>query len=340
MAAEPLNVMQKKRTPSSGSKHDYMSMAPYYWPDSTKPNGMPFLSRDGEMYPESRTDHDGLRLQQTIARVKTLSYAWYFTGEAKYAERATQLLRVFFVDTATRMNPNLQFAQAIMGVTEGRSFGLIDTRTLPDLVDAIRILEGASAWTRADDAALTTWCRQFLTWMLESKNGREERATANIHGVFYDAQVAALALFVGDSALARETLDASAKARIASQIDADGKQQRELARTRPLHYTLFNLEAFTMLAELARQVSVDLYHYTGPSGGGIEKAMRFAAPYANPKVEFPTKDVAPIAGEAYLIPLRRTAAAYKDAELARDILFLPAELRASDRTRFEFPGQP
>ena len=124
-------------------------------------------------------------------------------------------------------------------------------------------------------------------WLFESKNGTEERATTNNHGVFYDEQVAALALFVGDTALARKTIGESGKNRIASQIDAEGKQQREIDRTRPLHYTLFNLDAFTMLAEMGRHVGVDLWHYTAPSGGSIEKALLFVAPYADSTVKFP-----------------------------------------------------
>ena len=143
LAAPTLSVMQKQRTPSSGDKHDYMSMAPYFWPNPATPNGLPFVNRDGEMNPESRKDHDGLRLQQTIARAHALALAWYLTGDARYAEGAAKHLRVFFLDTATRMNPNLNFAQAVLGVTEGRSFGIIDTRDMPELVDAVRLLENA-----------------------------------------------------------------------------------------------------------------------------------------------------------------------------------------------------
>jgi hypothetical protein len=263
--APSLNVMQKGRIPPSGNKHDYMSMAPYFWPNPATANGLPFVNRDGEMYPESRKDHDGLRLQETIARVRALALAWYLSDDPRYSRGAARHLRVFFLDTATRMNPNLNFAQAVLGVTEGRGIGIIDTRDLPALVDALRLLDGAPGWTRRDMDGMITWCRAYLRWLLESKNGTEERATINNHGVFYDAQVAALALFVGDSVLAAQTIGESAKNRIASQIDGDGRQKLELDRTRPLHYSLFNLDAFTMLAEMARHVGVDLWHYTAPA---------------------------------------------------------------------------
>ena len=337
LAAPSLSVMQKGRIPSSGDKHDYMSMAPYFWPNPATANGLPFVNRDGEMYPESRKDHDGLRLQQTVSRVHALALAAYLTGDARYSEGAAKHLRVFFLDTATRMNPNLNFAQAVLGVTEGRSFGIIDTRDMPELVDAVRLLDGSPSWTRRDTDGMVAWCRAYLTWLLESKNGIEERNTTNNHGVFYDEQVAALALFVGDTALARKTIDESGKNRIASQIDAEGKQKRELDRTRPLHYSLFNLEAFTILAELGRHVGVDLWHYTAPNGGSIERALLFIAPYADTAVKFPTPDIAEQGPGEFLPPFRRAAAQLGNPAFARAIEHVPVEIRIKDPEAVNFP---
>jgi len=340
LAAPPLSVMQKRNTPSSGDKHDYMSMAPYWWPDSSKPNGLPFMRRDGQMYPESRVDHDGLRLQRTIVRVQTLSLAWYFTGEARYARGATKFLRVFFLDSATRMNPNLRFAQAVLGVTDGRGTGIIDTRHMPDLVDALRLLDGAPGWTATYRAGMLAWCRGYLQWLHESKNGAEERAATNNHGTFYDEQVLALALFVGDTALARQTIGVSGPARIAAQIDADGRQPQELARTRPMHYSLFNLDAFTMLAEMGRHVGVDLWHYVAPTGGSIERALLFMAPFADPAVKFPLPEIGEAEPSLYPAPMRRAAAALGDARFAAVLAHLPMEQQTADFSRFDEPGAP
>jgi unsaturated chondroitin disaccharide hydrolase len=340
LTAPSLSVMQKGRIPSSGDKHDYMSMAPYFWPNPATPNGLPFVNRDGEMNPESRKDHDGLRLQQTVSRAHALALAWYLTDDARYSEAAAKHLRVFFLDTATRMNPNLRFAQAVLGVTEGRSFGIIDTRDMSELVDALRLLDGAPGWTRHDMDGMITWCRAYLTWLLESKNGVEERAATNNHGVFYDEQVAALALFVGDSALAKQIIGESGKARIASQIDADGKQKRELDRTRPLHYSLFNLDAFTMLAEMGRHVGIDLWRYTAPGGGSIEKAILFIAPFADSTVKFPTPDIAEQGPGEFLPPLRRAAAQLGNAPFARAVEHIPLDLRTKDPDAVNFPLEP
>ena len=338
LEAPPLSVMQKRKMPPSGDKHDYMSMAPYWWPDSTKPDGLPFIRRDGVMYPESRTDHDGTRLQKTITRIETLALAYYFTGAARYARGASKHLHVFFLDSATRMNPNLRYAQAVLGVNDGRGTGIIDSRTLPDLVDAVRLLDGAPGWSVGDARAMAVWAKAYLGWLLESANGREEGAALNNHGTFYDEQIAALALFVGDSALARRTLGDGAKARIGSQIKADGKQPLELERTRPLHYSLFNLDAFTMLAEMSRHVAVDLWHYTAPSGGSVVAALRFVAPYADSKLAFPATDVTPVGTDVFLPPLRRAAAALSDPLFETALEHLPPGARRTDISRFNVPG--
>jgi hypothetical protein len=340
MSAPLQSVMQKGRTPPSGDKHDYMSMAPYFWPNPATPNGLPYVNRDGEMNPESRRDHDGLRLQTTIAEARTLALAWYFTDDARYADAAARRLRAFFIDPATRMNPNLNFAQAVLGVSDGRSFGIIDSRHMPELVDAVRLLENAPGFTRADHDGMVAWCRGYLGWLEESKNGTQERDATNNHGTFYDEQVVALALFVGDTALARRTVLESEAKRIASQIDADGKQKREIERTRPLHYTLFNLDAFTMLAELARHVGVDLWHYTAPNGGSIEKALLFVTPYADPAVKFPLPDIAEQGVNEFLPPLRRAAAQLRNPVFVTAISRVPAGSREADPERLAFPGLP
>jgi hypothetical protein len=338
-SAPSLSVMQKKHVPPSGNKHDYMSMAPYWWPDTTKPNGLPFIRRDGEMYPDSRTDHDGIRLQQTIERVEALALTWYFTDDPRYSRAAAKHLRVFFLDSATRMNPNLEYAQAVLGVNTGRGTGLIDTRTIPDLVDALRLLEGSPGWTAADAQAMTAWCREYLKWMLNSKNGKEERAATNNHGTFYDEQIIALALFVGDSANAR-TFAEGGKARIEAQIKADGKQPQELERTRPLHYSVFNLDAFSMLAEMSRHVGVDLWHYTAPGGGSLKGALLFVAPYADSTVKFPMPEVTPEGTDIFVVPFRRGAAALGDPALTKAITHLSQRVRRADVSRFGFPAMP
>ena len=332
LTAGPFTVMDKHRVPPSGDKHDYMSLAPYWWPDSTKPNGLPFIRRDGDVNPESRLDTDSPRFLRMSDAVETLVLAYYFSDDPRYAARAELLIRKWFLDPPTRMNPNLRFAQAVPGVTDGRGIGIIDTRNLSTIVDAVRILRGAPGWTPADEAGMVAWCRSFAQWLQTSTQGKEEQRQTNNHGTWYDAQLASLALFVGDTSLARRLIADAGPQRIAKQIAPDGKMPEELARTRPMHYTLFNIEPFARLAELGRNVGVDLWHYEAPNGASLRKAVMFIAPYLDPRATFPYKEITPADPEEFLKSLRQASEAYHDPALDAAILAMRSRRAREDRS--------
>src|SRR5207237_8571569 len=200
----------------------------YRRPQSTTPGPVPYIRRDAERNPESRVDHDAPRLAALINAVTTLSLAYYFSDDEEYAGRARLLLRTWFLDPATRMNPHLRYGQGIPGITQGRAAGIIDTRGFVGVVDAIGMLERSPGWTAADDRGMAQWFSTYLGWLRSSPIGNQERNAHNNHGTWYDAQVAALALFTGDTALARSTLAAARTRRIGAQVTADGRQPSHL----------------------------------------------------------------------------------------------------------------
>jgi hypothetical protein len=272
------SVMDKKFTPPCGNMHEYMSMARYYWPDPTKPDGKPYIKKDGQKNPANDLITDDKNFDDLIDAVHNLSWAYYFTGEEKYAAKSAGLLCFWFIDTATFMMPNLNHAQIRSGIDTGVSTGIIDTHNLPQVLDAISLLRSSKSWTTADEAGMKKWFAQYLQWLTTSNNGKKESQAKNNHGTFYDAQAVAIALYCGEKDLANKILENDYK-RLAWQIEPDGRQLLELERTLALGYSTFNLEAWTRLANTAATAGVDLWHYETKDGRSIKKAIDFLIPY-------------------------------------------------------------
>ncbi len=220
LAAGPFSVVTKDAVPPSGDKRDYMSLAPYWWPNPATSDGLPYIRRDGERNPEIHKLRNREDLGEMVDAVETLALAYYFTADEKYASRAAVLIRHWFLDPKTGMIPNLQYAQAIRGLNEGRGEGLIETRTLTRIVDSIGLLAGSRAWSADDQLGAEEWFKKFLEWMLTSALGRDEANSENNHGTFYDVQIACYALFVGKQDVARKVLQTAGNRRIAMQACA------------------------------------------------------------------------------------------------------------------------
>ncbi len=290
---QPLSVTAKPFTPSSGDKHDYMTMAPYWWPDPKSPNGLPYIRRDGQTNPEIQKIPDHGNFDKVISSSYTLALAYYLFRDDSYAAHAELILRTWFLDPATRMNPNLQFAQGIAGVNTGRGTGLIETRNLGRVCDAVGLLAGSNAWSAADDKGMRDWFSAYLKWMRESANGKDEAAAKNNHGTFYDVQVTTFALFVGDTDFAKEMLSGVLHRRIAVQIEHDGEQPLELARTKALGYSTMNLSGLFQLARLGDVAGVDLWNAATPDGRSIRKALDYLAPYVGGEKQWTHQQIAP-----------------------------------------------
>lgn len=291
VAARLQTVVDKSRVPPSGDKHDYLSQAPYWWPDPTKANGLPYIRHDGRRNPEvdQSTDHDAW--YQTAGAIITLADAYFFTGEEKYALAAARRARIWFVDPATRMNPNLNFAQYVPGRNDGRGEGLIEMHLLPQVGEALTLIAPSGAWSDDDRAAFHTWLSRYADWLATSKNGREESNAKNNHGSWCDVQTAYLALALGRTDQAKALLQSDLQRRIARQIEADGRQPLELARTKSLNYCLFNLEALFELGELGRNVGIDYWRFETADHRSLDAALRYLAPYADPTKDWIKADL-------------------------------------------------
>jgi hypothetical protein len=319
-AVGPFSVIDKPTSPPSGDMQDYLSQGPYWWPDPKSADGLPWVRRDGEANPD-RELHDRHALAAMLSAVNTLAAAFYFSEHEDFAESAGLLLRTWFIDPQTRMNPHLQFAQGIPGRCEGRGIGIIDTAQIGFLIDSIGLLGGAAAWTGQDQQALLDWMTQFLAWLLESDHGVEEAVQANNHGTWYDVQVLSLALFTRNEDVYRQVTARGAQ-RINAQIEADGAQPFELSRTKSLDYSVMNLTGLFDLADLSGHCGVDLWRHEGEGGRSLRRAVDWLvangidSEWIRPQIE-------PFDSSRWLPLLRRSAQHFGDPRYSACISRLP-----------------
>jgi hypothetical protein len=268
---------------SAGGPHDFFSEGDYWWPDPANPSG-PYIRRDGESNPGNFVEHRRALMRLSV-EMPALTAAWRLTNESRYAEHARRHLRAWFVDPATRMNSNLQYAQAIHGVTTGRGTGIIDTIHLVEVARAIEVLRRGGALPDAEFQPIRTWFTDYVRWMTTSPNGIEERDAKNNHGTCWVMQVAAFASLTGD----RRSLD-MCRTRfkdvlLPTQMAADGSFPLELERTKPYGYSLFNLDAMATICQIldgppeAGRHVPDLWTFQLADGRGMRRALAFMAPF-------------------------------------------------------------
>ncbi len=334
MTQGPYSVTYKSKTPPSGDKRDYMSVGPYWWPDSSKVDGLPYIRKDGQVNPERYSIKDADFHNSLCEDVYLLGLAWFFTNNEKYATHADKLLKVWFLDSETKMNPNLNFGQAIPGRMNGRGIGIIDTRNLAKLIDGIQLLKSSKSVTTADYKGVQDWYKQFLTWMTTSPIGLDEADEFNNHGTWYDVQVVSMALFTEQKDLAKKILEEQTKKRIESQLKEDGSQPHELARTLSWNYSAMNLNGFFELAALADHVGIDLWHYTTSTGKSLRAAFTWMLPFAQGKKKWGYQQIKDIHYEGFAETVRMVSSRYPDV----DITGIPALIEEKNSEMFLLSG--
>lgn len=283
----PFSVMDKADVPPSGDKHDYLSFSRYWWPDPDSPDGLPYIRRDGRTNVALRARGDRDSIGMLFDSVQPLALAYYFFDDEKYAEHAALLIRTWFLDPQTRMNPHLNYGQAVPGRSEGRGVGVIDTRGFILLLDAVEVISASPSFTQDDRRALQEWFREYLAWLRESELAGEEAEAENNHGSWYAAQTARIAIFVDAPEIAREIVLDVRDRRIDTQFRGDGGQPEEEQRTKSLHYSFFNLSALSALARAGERLGVNVWEARGEDDGGMRQAFEYLLPYLTDQEAWP-----------------------------------------------------
>jgi hypothetical protein len=277
MTEKPVTITSFVCKRSAGGIHDFYSEGDYWWPDPANPDG-PYIQRDGMTNPENFTEHRKamVRLSRIIG---SLASAYKVTGDERYVKQAFVHLDAWFADTATRMNPSLLYSQAIKGKFTGRGIGIIDTIQLMEVAQGIIAMQNAKCIDRQLLEAIKSWFSDYIAWLMTHQYGKDEMNAKNNHGTCWVMQVASFARLTGN----KEVLDMCRKryrdVLLPDQMGPDGSFPLELSRTKPYGYSLFNLDAMTMVCLIASDKDNDLWNYKTPDGRSIKKGIEFLYPY-------------------------------------------------------------
>jgi hypothetical protein len=284
MKESPVTVTASRSPRSAGGLHDYFSEGDYWWPDPANPSG-PYIQKDGLSNPDNFNDHRRALMRLSV-QMPALVAAYKLTGNPKYGLQAARHARAWFVSRASRMTPSLRYAQAIHGRATGRGTGIIDTIHLVEVARALERLEGVRGWSKDEAAEVRRWFADYLDWLLTDEYGKNERDATNNHATCWVMQVAAFAHYTGNETVMRDCRTRF-KTVLLQQMALDGSFPRELARTKPYGYSLFNLEAMATICQILSTREDDLWTYELPDGRGMRKAMAFMVPYIRDKKSWP-----------------------------------------------------
>lgn len=320
LQAGPYSVTQKTGVAPSGDPHDFFTQPPYLWPNPKKPDGIPYIRRDGELNPEASSDRfDRVAYFEMSKHAQILCLAWKHTQQEPYAERATLLIRTWFLDPSTRMNPHFEYAQLRPGQSRGSQYGIIRGMSLLELHACSRWLVDSQAWTAVDEASWKQWLTEYVEWLQTSDLGARESRARNNHGTWYDLQLATFAAYSGDNDTARTVLEDVKHNRIDLQIEPDGRQPKEVGRTKSWSYSVMNLRGLMLLADQAAQFDIDLWNYESDDGRSLRSALNYLLPHATGDEQWPHRNIETWKPEL-LTPLLPAAIAAWDDESLRQAL--------------------
>ena len=262
----PLTITAFPAKRSAGGLHDFYSQADYFWPNPKDPNG-PYINRDGQSNPENFDDHRRVMVALSI-QMPALTAAWLLTDDKRYGRRAADHLRAWFAAPETRMNPNLLFAQAVQGVSTGRNYGIIDTLHLVEVARAASLL-GPDVFPAADRETVKSWFASYVNWLCTSDRGIQERDTKNNHAMCWALQAAEFARLAGNDAIRQDVYRRYREVLLPNQMGQDGSFPRELERTKPYSYSIFNFDVMAGLCQSLKGLSPDPVAFHLSDGRGL-----------------------------------------------------------------------
>ena len=240
---------------------------------------------DGERTDDYRDIAEQVRL--TSASIAALVAAYLLTRDEAYAEHAGKFLRVWLLESDTRMSPHMDFAGVLPGTRQQTRDCVLDLVPIAEAARAWSFLADTAALSKTEQSGIAAWFSELLDWMLSATEARLARDSKDRHGS---------AWLLVTTAVARATRNEKQldlcrllfkKPTIRNQITADGHFPQELATPNPYRNTLFNFDMLAGACQLLSSPFDDLWNYELQDGPGMRSAAAFLAPLIRERQHWP-----------------------------------------------------
>jgi hypothetical protein len=291
MDEEVGSVVEKRLIGGIKDIHNYVSMGPYWWPDPKKEDGLPYIRKDGQTNPEVRDISDKTYLNRLSTTIELLGLAYFYTEDEKYSSEAIRRLKVWFVNSETKMNPNLDNGQFIPGRHDGRPEGIIDTRVLVPILNGIQLIKKSPSWDQEIDNEINKWFSDFLDWLLYSPIGKSASNLKNNIGTAYQLQVVGIGVFLGNKGIVLNSYKNKIPQLLDQQFDTNGVQLLELKRADSWSYSIMNLSYWFSLAQMFENSNLDLWNFETSNRRSLRSTFDWMLTYAmnEKKWEYPQR---------------------------------------------------
>lgn len=272
----PWSVVDKEDIPEGFDPHDYRSLAKYWWPNPDSSNGLPFIKRDGEVNPACYSANNDLsRFIRFTESHFLLSLSASLNRNEAHWNKAYELLKVWFINPATRQTPHFNHAQEIHGQHSIRHPAVIESRRLIYVLEAIALLRLDNSFPDDVNQGLRQWFTSYLKWLRESEIGVRAAGATNNIALWYDLQCAACAWHTGDPEMAEQILTNDTFKRLDSMLAADGELTEETSRARPYEYIAFSLTALAGLAAAGDRLGIPIWSSESSEGKSFAAAWEW-----------------------------------------------------------------
>lgn len=268
----PFVSVRNKKKSLTGHPNDYESLATYFWPDPTNPNGR-YIVKDGQRNPEIELYCTPL-IYALSHKLKYTCEAYYLTNNDKYAQYAKEQLSFWFINSTFRMEPNFEYGQFIPGgeYTKGNIGAISEAYYFIDVLEAIALLKDNKYINKIEDRELKDWFRDFSTWMRTSVIGSKMKTAEDNCSIMFDVLLYRISFYINDKATCREITKNFTTQRLYKQIAEDGKQIMEMKRSKAINYSIYNLNH---IIDFYFMIENSGMHYYVINAKRIESALNY-----------------------------------------------------------------